>query len=61
MHWDASEAREGWFEVRELEGIWPVVLVWGAKHLEYFEDLVDFTVAHEKGFLLSHFCENAAS
>ena len=32
-----------------------------AQNLEYFEDLVDFTVAHEERFLLGHLCKNASS
>ena len=60
LHWDASELGEGWLEVLQLEGIWPVIFMGGSQHLEYLEDLVNFTVAHEQGLLLGHLCEDAA-
>ena len=60
VHWNSSESWERRLEVRQLKSIWPVVLVWCSKHFEYFEDLVDFTIAHEKWSLLGHFGKDAA-
>jgi len=60
VHWDAAETREGGLEVGKLQGVRPVVFVGCAKDFKYFEDLVDFTVAHEQGTLLCHFCKDAA-
>lgn len=37
------------------------MLVGGALHLKYFEDLIDFRVAYEQGFSLGHFSEDAAN
>ena len=60
LHWDSSELGEGRLEVLQLESIWPVIFVRGSKHLEYLEDLINFTVAHEEWLLLSHFCKNTS-
>lgn len=59
-HWHAAELREGRFEVIELEGVRPVILVRGAQHLEDFEDLIDFRVAHEQRTALDHLGKDAA-
>ena len=61
LHWDTVEFGEAGFEVGQLQSIRPIVLVGRAKHFEYFENLIDFTVAGEEWSLLSHFSENAAS
>lgn len=61
VHGHAAELGEGGLEVSELQSIGPVALVWRAKHLEDFEDLVDFTVAHKQRLALDHFREDAAS
>ena len=61
LHWDSSELWEGGLEIVELESIRPIILVRGSKDLEYFEDLVDFTVTHEQRSLLGHLGEDAAS
>lgn len=61
LHGNAVELGEGRLEVRQLQGIGPVVLVGRAEHFEYFEDLIDLTVAGEKRSLLRHLSENAAS
>jgi len=60
-HGHAAELRERRFEVVQLQGVWPVVFVWSSEHLENFEDLIDFTVAHEQWPSLNHLSENAAS
>jgi hypothetical protein len=51
---------EGWLEIWQLQGCWPVCLVRGSLYLEYFENLVNFWVSSEKCFSLSHLCKNAA-
>lgn len=60
-HRHAAELRERRFEVAELEGVWPVVLVWRSEDFENFEDLIDFTVTHEQWTSLNHLSEDAAS
>jgi len=59
LHRDASELREGWLKVGQLQSIRPIIFMRGSQYLEYFEDLVDFTISHEKRALLSHLRENA--
>lgn len=60
LHWDSSELGEGRLEVLQLESIWPVIFVRGSKHLEYLEDLINFTVSHKEGLLLSHLRKDAS-
>jgi len=48
-------------KVWQFKGIWPVILSRGPQNFEYFEDLIDLTIAHEQRFLLCHLCENTAS
>ena len=60
-HGQPSELRESSLEVRQFEGVRPVVLVGSAEHLEDLEDLVNFTVSREERSLLSHLSEDAAS
>lgn len=45
--WDATEFRESLFHITKFQGVGPVCLVGRAEYTEYFEDLVDFTVAHK--------------
>lgn len=59
-HVHGLELGEGGLEVGQLEGVGPIILVRGAQHFKYFEDLVDFRVSHEEGLLLHHLGENAA-
>jgi hypothetical protein len=40
--WNAFPFRESWLEIGEFKGVFPVILVWGALHLEDLENLVDF-------------------
>lgn len=54
------ELGERGLEVRELQGVWPIVLVGSSQHFEYFKNLVDLAVAHEQGLALDHLCEDAA-
>lgn len=59
-HWDALPSGEGGLKVWIFEGLGPVLLIRSTLHLEYFEDLVDFGVAYEQGFPLSHLGIDAA-
>ena len=59
-HRHARELGEGPFEVAKFKCIGPVVLIWSTKNLEYFEDLVNFGVAHEKWLTLHHFRKDAS-
>lgn len=61
LHRDTVELGEASLEVGQLQGVRPVALVGRAEHLEYFENLIDLTVAREKRSLLRHLSENAAS
>lgn len=45
----------------KLQTVWPVVVMRRAEDAEYLEDLVDFTVSHEKRPLLQHLSKYAAS
>ena len=60
-HVHAPKLREGRFEVRELQSIGPVILVWRSEDLENLEDLIDLRIAHEQRPTLYHLRENAAS
>ena len=59
-HRHASELREGRFEVVQLEGVGPVILVRCAQYLKDFEDLIDFRVTHEERTTLDHLGKDAA-
>ena len=59
-HCHALKLRERLLEIRQLQAVWPVVLVGCAQDFEDFEYLVNLTVAHEKRSSLTHLCENAS-
>ena len=60
-HGHSLELGESLFKIIKFQGVRPVVLVGSAKNFENLEDLVNFTITHEKRPSLDHFCENAAS
>ena len=59
VHWYSPPFWEPWLKVSIFQSFWPVMLIRRSLNLEYFEDLVDFRVAYEQGFPLSHLCEDA--
>ena len=58
-HLDGAELGEARFEVLQLEGIGPVLLIGSPQHLKNLENLVDLRVTHEQGPALHHFGEDA--
>ena len=59
LHGNSAELGEARLVVRQLQGVGPVVLIGRTEHLEYFENLIDLTVAGEQRSLLSHLGEDA--
>lgn len=57
-----SELGEGFFVVLQLENSRPDLVFFSGSsvELEDFEDLIDFGVSHEEGFLFDHFSEDAS-
>ena len=58
VHRHTAELGEGRLKVFELQSVWPVLFVRGAKYAENFENLVNLRIAHEERFSLHHLCEN---
>ena len=58
-HGHAAELGERRLKVIQLESIWPIILVRGAKHFENLKDLIDLGVSHEEWLSLHHLCKNA--
>ena len=59
-HRHTFELRECRFEVFELQCVGPVVLIRRSEYFEYFENLIDLTVSHEKRSSLDHLCKDAS-
>jgi hypothetical protein len=60
LHGHAEKFREGWFKIRKLQGIWPIIFIRGPKYFKNFEYLIYFTVTLEERLLLSAFSKDTS-
>jgi len=60
-HWDSFPFRECALEILVFQRLWPVVVIWSALYLEYFENLVYLRITNKQCIPLGHLCVDAAN